>query len=122
MDYDAWYALYPRKQAKASGFVMWNRLTVEEQTLAMEALPKHVKMWQAQGRTKSMIPLPASWLNPREGRRWEDDLSDGVVQEVKVCCRCGHELHGYTVTKEGKMCNDCWAHRDDKPVQQLRLV
>jgi hypothetical protein len=74
MEYDEFYNLYPRKHAKALGLVMWNRLTEEEKKLALEALPKHVKMWEKENRSRNMIPLPASWLNPVLGRRWEDEI------------------------------------------------
>jgi len=90
----------------------------------IEALPKHIKMWQAEGRTTKMIPLPASWLNPVQGRRWEDELTEVLVKDVQTCCKCGKKLGGYTLTQEGKMCNNCWGHRYDdiKPPAQLRLA
>ena len=28
-----------------------------------------------------------------------------------VCCKCGNALNGYTMTREGKMCNNCWGAR-----------
>jgi hypothetical protein len=74
MEYEDWYKIYPRKQAGALGRAMWNRLTEEEKVLAMEALPNHVAMWEAEGRDKHLIPLPATWLNPKLGRRWEDEI------------------------------------------------
>ena len=75
MIFEDFYALYPRKQSGAAGRIMWARLTDAEKTLAMEAIPKHVEMWEAESRDKCMIPLPASWLNPKLGRRWEDEIS-----------------------------------------------
>ena len=74
MDFDSFYKLYPRREAGAKARVMWNRLTAEEKSLAMEALPNHIKLWEAEGRERQHIPLPASWLNPKLGRRWEDEI------------------------------------------------
>lgn len=74
MTFDDFWQLYPRKEASAKGRVMWDRLTEEEKTLAMEALPNHIKRWKALGTEREFIPLPASWLNPKLGRRWEDEI------------------------------------------------
>lgn len=83
MEYEDFYKLYPRKQAGAAGRVMWDRLTDEEKILAMEALPNHIKMWDMEGREKHLIPLPATWLNPKIGRRWEDEIAIPKPKEAE---------------------------------------
>lgn len=72
-DSDFWIH-YPRKVAKAHALKMWRRLTTEEKFAAAHAIPIHVRYWQAAGRTVDRIPHAGSWLNPDEGRRWEDEL------------------------------------------------
>ena len=74
IEFTAFWRLYPRKDAKASARVMWDRLTGLEQEAAMAAIPQHVAMWRRQGRNKDKIPHAATWLNPKIGRRWEDEL------------------------------------------------
>ena len=82
MDYLDFKALYPRREALAAGKVMWDRLTDSEKSLAIGALPLHIKKWRLEGRDTKFIPLIASWLNPKLGRRWEDEISF-VEQEKK---------------------------------------
>lgn len=65
---------YPRKVAKAHARKMWNRLNPEEQFAASQAVPLHARYWNLAGRTADKIPHAGSWLNPEEGRRWEDEL------------------------------------------------
>lgn len=32
--------------------------------------------------------------------------------EPETCCKChGSIARGHTITRDGKCCNDCWAHR-----------
>ena len=73
-DWDAFWLQYPRKIAKAAAYKMWRRLTAEEKFAATHALPIHVRYWKASGRDSDKVPHAATWLNPVEGRRWEDEL------------------------------------------------
>ena len=66
-----WYALYPRKQAKAAAQKTWGKLTQAQRSEALEALPTHIANWERHGTEKAFIPHPATWLN---GARWEDEL------------------------------------------------
>lgn len=61
---------YPRKIAKKDAERAWLRLSVEQQSAAMTALPMHCKHWQLRGDLQ-FVPHPATWLN---GERWEDEL------------------------------------------------
>lgn len=39
--------------------------------MALEALPKHIRFWEAEGRASSYVPYPASWIR---GERWHDEI------------------------------------------------
>lgn len=65
---------YPRHVARAHAFKMFMRLTSEEMELAVAAIPIHAKMWKLEQRPLHRIPHAGSWLNPVDGRRWEDEI------------------------------------------------
>lgn len=71
MTFDEFWAIYPRKVARKDAARAWEKLTPEQQFTAFEALPVHVRYWNAAGRTKETTPHAASWLN---GERWTDEL------------------------------------------------
>ena len=68
------WRIYPRKVARQHAALMWARLTRAERAAALAALPAHVAAWQARGTDPQHIPHAGTWLNPRTGRRWEDEL------------------------------------------------
>ena len=72
-DRDFW-THYPRKVAKAHAQKMWRRLTNEEKFAAAQSLPIHVRFWRMAGTAPDKIPHAGTWLNPIDGRRWEDEL------------------------------------------------
>ena len=74
--FQEWWTIYPRHVARAHAEKMWNRLKDAEKIAAMEALPRHVAQWRREHRTADKIPHAGSWLNPKEGRRWEDEIDD----------------------------------------------
>lgn len=65
------YKQYPRKMARKDAERAWNKLTYEEQTLALEAITLHKQYWEATNTEKTYIPYPASWLN---GQRFYDEI------------------------------------------------
>lgn len=71
-EFDRWYALYPRKEAKAAGRKAFAkaRKSADMDTL-ITALERYVK--SVKGKERQYIALPASWLN---AGRWEDELVD----------------------------------------------
>jgi hypothetical protein len=71
-DFDAFWAIYPRKVARKDALKMWTRLTDDEKWLALQALPIHIRYWEAAGREMDRIPHAASWIN---GERWADELA-----------------------------------------------
>lgn len=69
-EFDRWYALYPRKEAKAAGRKAFAkaRKSADMDTL-VTALERYVT--SVKGKERQYIALPASWLN---AGRWEDEL------------------------------------------------
>jgi hypothetical protein len=74
-DFELFWMQYPRKVAKAHAAKMWRRLTDCEKFAATQALPVHVKFWRIAGTSIDKIPHAGTWLNPIDGRRWEDELA-----------------------------------------------
>ena len=75
-EFEQFYSLYPRKVSKKATIKAWNRLNKKDRTLAMDALPKHIKHWKDKGTEMDYIKHPSSWLN---GRHFEDEISVGVI-------------------------------------------
>ena len=71
MTFDQFYTQYPKRVAKKDAEKAWAKLSVEERAKALEALPTHIRYWEAKGTEKQFIPYPATWLN---GARFEDEL------------------------------------------------
>lgn len=69
--FEEFWQLYPRKVAKKDARKMWARLSESQKTIALQALPLHVKVWNAEGREPHQIPHAATWIN---GERFEDEL------------------------------------------------
>ena len=72
--------LYPRKVGKRVAQKSWDRLTAQEQSDVLEALPNHLKYWKLKNTESDYIPHPATWLN--QGR-WEDelDMTEKVIKK-----------------------------------------
>lgn len=68
--FDAFWALYPRKQAKAKAKASWKRIKPEQRDALMAALP--IQIEQDDGWRRGFIPLPATYLN---GERWTDAIT-----------------------------------------------
>ena len=73
--FDAFWARYPRKQAKATAIKSWKRMSWVQQQQALAALPQHIAMWNHEGRGTRLVPMASTWLNQQ---RWDDDLSGYV--------------------------------------------
>jgi hypothetical protein len=73
--FDTFWAVYPRRQAKADARKAWERLNPSPDLLAkiLAALD-----WQTQSQAwlkedGQFVPLPATWIR---GERWEDERND----------------------------------------------
>lgn len=70
--FDAFWALYPRRENKAKAAQAFARIRPDEPLLAaiLAGLRKQIasEQWRRDG--GQFIPHPTTWLN---GRRWEDE-------------------------------------------------
>ena len=71
MDFEEFWKGYPRRLVKKPSRDQWNKLTEEQQRLAIEALPNHVAMWESEGREPHMVPHARTWLFQE---RWTDEI------------------------------------------------
>lgn len=69
--FDEFWALYPRKIAKAVARKAWSRLNQQQQLDAAKAIQNHIEYWASKETELEFIPHPATWLNQE---RWEDEL------------------------------------------------
>lgn len=69
--FDEFWALYPRKIAKAVARKAWSRLNQQQQLDAAKAIQTHIEYWASKETELEFIPHPATWLNQE---RWEDEL------------------------------------------------
>lgn len=80
-DFDKFYDIYPRREAKAKAIQAWAKLCKlaykDQPTLQqiLTALEKRNRQWKQNGTAKQYIPLPASWLN---AARWLDEIEEGI--------------------------------------------
>jgi hypothetical protein len=78
-DFEAFWSLYPRQEAKKPASVSWERLSDADKALAMEAIPKHAALWAREGREKKVMPHATTWLNQE---RWTDRIDDETRKET----------------------------------------
>ncbi len=78
---DFWSS-YPRKVARRYAEQCWNRLKIPQKLAAVRELPKHVRVWEAEGRDSSLIPHASTWISQW---RFEDELEEpkAVKQAVE---------------------------------------
>lgn len=69
----AWFAVYPRREAKADAWKAWQQLGARRPALdvLVEAVKKHAAVHEWCRERRQYIPLPASWLR---GMRWADEF------------------------------------------------
>ena len=82
-DFEAFYALYPRKQGKRDALLAWEQLAPGEalRRRMLEALEKQKQSAQWQREGGRFIPYPATWLS---GQRWEDEPGMAPAPEGPV--------------------------------------
>lgn len=88
-DFDAWWALYPRKVAKDEARKAWRRITKKD---APEALTAGLRRWLASadwaGTERQYLPHPATWLN---GGRWKDEPEPAGVVPIATAASSPRE-------------------------------
>lgn len=72
--FESFWQLYPRKVGMAAAMRAFGKLTTAQVRMAIDALPKHVRLWHSRGTEKEFLPHASSWLN---GQRWSDELESG---------------------------------------------
>jgi hypothetical protein len=71
MEFNLFWAQYPKKVGKLTARRSWEKLSQENQQKALEAIVEHRKYWVAKGTDWEFIPHPSTWLNQE---RFEDEL------------------------------------------------
>ena len=101
-DWEIFWSHYPRKVAKRAAARVWNRLSEAEKADALEALPRHCRIWAARGEPQ-FIPHPATWLYQA---RWEDELEE---PGVRACKWKGCDKEGTVQNGTGHYCERHYA-------------
>ena len=69
--FNEFWALYPRKVAKAVARKAFERLTEQQQLDACKAIDDHLMYWKVKEIELEFIPHASTWLNQE---RWEDEI------------------------------------------------
>ena len=69
--FEEFWALYPRKIAKAAARKAWSKMTSEQQLMAAKAISTHCEYWKVKETELEFVPHASSWLN---GERYEDEI------------------------------------------------
>jgi hypothetical protein len=76
--FETFWSLYPRKVSKRVAQRKFEALRADEQKLALEALPSHIKYWKSKNTEMEYIPHASTWLGQY---RFEDEI---VIEEPKI--------------------------------------
>jgi hypothetical protein len=71
MTFENFLQQYPRKIGKLTAKRSWEKLSLDNQQKALEAIVEHRKYWAAKGTDWEFIPHASTWLNQE---RFEDEL------------------------------------------------
>jgi hypothetical protein len=93
MEFNLFWAQYPRKVGKLTAQRSWEKLSQENQQKALEAIAEHRKYWVAKGTDWEFIPHASTWLNQE---RFEDEL---VIEEKKKEVLAWHRSDQGTLAK-----------------------
>ncbi len=93
--FSEFWALYPRKVAKAYAGKIFAKLTLLDRYAAIKALPQYIEHWRINAESIQFVPHASTWLAQR---RFEDDLSAGLPEFVAChwprCDKAGTHKHG----------------------------
>ena len=76
--FNEFWDMYPRKVSKRVAQKRFEALRSDEQKLALEALPNHVKYWKTKNTEMEFICHASTWISQF---RWEDEI---VIETPKV--------------------------------------
>ena len=68
--FEQFWNKYPRKVAKKTAMQSFERLPMDEQELAIDALDTHLEYWKIKETDTDFIPHAATWLN--QGRYFDE--------------------------------------------------
>ena len=71
MTFEQFWQQYPKKVGKLTAKRSWEKLSLENQQKALEAIVEHRKYWTAKGTEWEFICHSSTWLN---NHRFEDEL------------------------------------------------
>ena len=71
MTFENFWSQYPKKVGKLTAKRSWEKLSLDNQQKALEAIVEHRKYWIAKGTDWEFIPHASTWLNQE---RFEDEL------------------------------------------------
>lgn len=97
LPFSDFWVIWPKRVARKDALQVWGNMSAADRRAALDAVPYHLALWQAEGRGTKMYPHPATWLR---GRRWEDeisyrpDLSAGQQRQVDARARMRAAVRG----------------------------
>jgi hypothetical protein len=93
MTFENFWSQYPKKVGKLTAKRSWEKLSLENQQKALEAIVEHRKYWIAKGTEWEFICHASTWLNQE---RFEDEL---VIEEKKKEVLAWHRSDQGTLAK-----------------------
>jgi hypothetical protein len=78
MSFEIFWEMYPRKVSKRVAQRKFESLKPDEQSLAIEALPNHIKYWKSKNTEMEFICHASTWLSQY---RFEDEI---VIEQPKA--------------------------------------
>jgi hypothetical protein len=87
LDFDLFWLPYPKKEAKKAAQKVWDKLSIEKQQKAIDALPSHITKWAE--KDNLYVPNASKWFNEE---RWEDVLD---VSQTTAGPRLKPEFRNY---------------------------
>lgn len=80
-DFEAFWAIYPRREGKAKALEVWQRLKIQQKRRAYVALKSQIPALKAKmaDRRGNFCPLPATWIG--QGR-FDDEVQESAVAHV----------------------------------------
>ena len=71
MTFENFWSQYPKKVGKLTAKRSWEKLSLDNQQKALEAIVEHRKYWVAKGTDWEFIPHASTWLN---NQRFFDEI------------------------------------------------
>jgi hypothetical protein len=93
MTFENFWSQYPKKVGKLTAKRSWEKLSLDNQQKALEAIAEHRKYWAAKGTDWEYIPHASTWLN---NERFFDEI---VIEEKKKEVLAWHRSDQGTLAK-----------------------